>query len=128
VSIGACLAGTVTVKDWGDRSCTVADRAGYDYRAHPHRHVHGANLSFAASAYCAGGGFPPVSCHEDVGLVDAFRANNEPITWATEIPVVTSARRHARAPLGFASYLSSLEQSLQSCCRSGPDVEVPRAM
>jgi hypothetical protein len=122
------VAGTVTVEDWGDRSCTVAERADNDYRAQPHRHVHGANLSFAASAYCAAGGFQPVSCHEDVRLVEAFRANNEPITWATEIAVVTSARRHARAPLGFASYLSSLEQSLQSCHRSGPDVEVPRAM
>jgi glycosyltransferase involved in cell wall biosynthesis len=122
------VAGTISVTDWEGRSSALAQRVERDYRADAHRHVHGANLSFAASAYCAAGGFPPVTYDEDVQLVDAFRRNNEPIAWATDMPVVTSARRYARAPVGFANYLSSLEQSLQSCHRSRSDVEVPRAM
>jgi glycosyltransferase involved in cell wall biosynthesis len=122
------VAGTISVTDWEGRSSALAERAERDYRANAHRHVHGANLSFAADAYCAAGGFPPVTCDEDVQLVDAFRRNNEAIAWATDMPVVTSARREARAPQGFANYLSSLEQSMQSRHRSLADVEVPRAM
>jgi hypothetical protein len=103
-------AGTVTIADWEDRSDVVRARARKEYRAGLHRHVHGANLSFAAGAYCAAGGFGSVPCHEDVQLVDAFRANGEPIAWVTDIPVVTSSRRQARAPHGFASYLDGLEE------------------
>jgi hypothetical protein len=104
------IAGTVTIADWEDRSDVVRARARKEYRAGLHRHVHGANLSFAAGAYCAAGGFGSVPCHEDVQLVDAFRANGEPIAWVTDIPVVTSSRRQARAPHGFASYLDGLEE------------------
>jgi len=104
------VAGTVAVQDWEDRSSAVRDRARLDYRAGRPHHIHGANLSFAATAYTAAGGFKPIACNEDVQLVEAFRANAEPIAWATDIPVVTSARRHARAPWGFAGYLSSLER------------------
>ena len=107
------VAGTVTVEDWGDRSRTVAERACKDYRATAHRHIHGANLSFAATAYSTAGGFQPVTCDEDVLLVDAFRANAEPIAWAVDLAVVTSARRQARAPQGFAHYLTFLEPSLE---------------
>jgi glycosyltransferase involved in cell wall biosynthesis len=121
------VAGTVTVEDWGDRSGKLRDRARRDYRAVPHRHIHGANLSFAATAYRAAGGFDPVTSDEDVRLVDAFRANREPITWATDLPVVTSARRHARAPRGFASYLSALEDSLRAGMGSTHAVRPQRA-
>jgi glycosyltransferase involved in cell wall biosynthesis len=113
------VAGTVTVEDWGDRSDEVRRRARSDYDVGPHRHVHGANLSFCAAAYCAAGGFKPVPCHEDVQLVEAFHAIGEPVVWAADLPVVTSARRDARAPSGFGSYLSNLEASLR---------EAPRAM
>lgn len=102
------VAGTVAVDDWVGRSDVVQELAQREYAATP-GHVHGANLSFAAGAYRAVGGFAPVRCHEDVQLVEALRANGEPIAWATDLPVVTSARRQARAPLGFASYLTSLE-------------------
>lgn len=108
------VAGTVVVEDWENRSRAVRQRALRAYRAGGHRHVHGANLSFAATAYCAAGGFQPLTFDEDVSLVDALRANDEPIAWATDLPVVTSARREARAPKGFASYLASLERSMES--------------
>jgi hypothetical protein len=108
------VAGTVTAKDWEERSSSLRERVRRDYRAGPHRHVHGANLSFAADAYRAADGFDPVASDEDVRLVHAFRANGESITWATDLAVVTSARRHARAPRGFAGYLSALEDSSQA--------------
>ena len=121
------VAGTIAVDDWEDRDDSIRDRATTDYRAAPHRHVHGANMSFAASAYRAAGGFRPVTFDEDVALVAAFQANGEPIAWATDLPVVTSARRDARAPRGFASYLTELERS-QSEGGSQPHTAVARAV
>ena len=106
------VVGTVVVKDWEDRSVAVRDRATRDYRV-AHNHIHGANLSFDADAYCAAGGFQHVTHDEDVRLVQTFKANSEAITWAVDLPVVTSARRRARAPRGFSTYLSALEESQQ---------------
>ena len=106
------VVGTVVVKDWHDRSVAVRDRATRDYRL-AGNHIHGANLSFDADAYRAAGGFQHVTHDEDVRLVQAFKANSEAITWAVDLPVVTSARRRARAPRGFSTYLSALEESQQ---------------
>ena len=107
------VAGTVAVADWQDPSGTLAERARREYVAKPHRHIHGANLSFAAQAYCAAGGFQPVRYDEDVQLVEAFNANGEPIAWAVDLAVTTSARRRGRAPKGFSGYLSALEDSME---------------
>ncbi|CAN5655260.1 glycosyltransferase family A protein [soil metagenome] len=107
------VAGTVAVEDWQDPSGTLAERASRDYLAKPHRHIHGANLSFAAQTYCAAGGFQPVRYDEDVQLVEAFNAGGAPIAWAVDLAVTTSARRRGRAPKGFAGYLSALETSLE---------------
>lgn len=108
------VAGTVTVADWREHSRAVRDRATNDYLASPHRHVHGANLSFSATAYLAAGGFSPLASDEDVALVRAFRANDEPIAWAMDLAVTTSARRQARAPKGFASYLAALADPIEN--------------
>jgi glycosyltransferase involved in cell wall biosynthesis len=113
------VAGTVVVADWQDHSHAVRDRAVQDYFAAPHRHIHGANLSFTSAAYQAAGGFPPVASGEDVALVDAFRRNDEPIAWAMDLAVTTSARRQARAPGGFANYLSSLAGSFDDIRQEG---------
>ena len=107
------VAGTVAVEDWQDPSGTLAERARREYLAQPHRHIHGANLSFAAQTYCAAGGFQPVRYDEDVQLVEAFNANGEPIAWAVDLAVTTSARRRGRAPKGFAGYVSALEKLLE---------------
>jgi hypothetical protein len=95
------VAGTVTVEDWHDRNHAVRDRARKEYRATPHRHIHGANLSFAATAYCATDGFRPVTCDEDVLLIDAFTANAEPIAWRSISPWSRqrAAKREPRAAL-----------------------------
>jgi GT2 family glycosyltransferase len=80
------VAGTVRVD--GGRGRTDGARAR---KMDPR--LHGANLSFAAAAYCATDGFQPVGCDGDVLLVEAFKANGEPIAWAIDLPVVTSSRR-----------------------------------
>jgi cellulose synthase/poly-beta-1,6-N-acetylglucosamine synthase-like glycosyltransferase len=103
------VVGTITVTDWQERNPAVRDRAIAEYTATHHRHVHGANLSFTADAYQSAGGFPAQPFDEDVALVQAFTAAGEPIAWAVDLPVSTSARRKSRAPFGFAGYLDALE-------------------
>lgn len=73
-----------------------------------HTHVHGANLGFAWEAYESVGGFAPIATHEDVELVAAMRGAG--ISWIASgrITVTTSGRRVARAPGGFAGYLTDM--------------------
>lgn len=103
------VVGTIVVTDWRERSLAVRDQAIAAYNATHHRHVHGANLSFAAEAYVAAGGFPAQPFDEDVALVQALSAVGAPIAWAVDLPVDTSARRQSRAPFGFAGYLDLLD-------------------
>ncbi|WP_448223218.1 glycosyltransferase [Gordonia iterans] len=71
-----------------------------------HRRVHGANLGVRADTYLQMGGFPDIASGEDRGLVEAARRLDVTVTPTTESPVLTSARRTGRAPLGFAQWLS----------------------
>lgn len=113
------VAGTIAVHDWQDRPLKVIEQATADY-VHPagamsrpnggHRHVHGANLGVRADAYLGAGKFPAYPVHEDVALVTALEAAGRRIAWVSDMPVTTSARRHARSPGGFAAYLDALEQ------------------
>ncbi len=102
------VAGTITVEDWANRPQQIRELAQRAYQHGPHRHIHGANLAFAAAAYVAVGGFSPLATGEDVGLVAAFTAAGFSVCWARDLPVVTSARVVSRAPLGFADYLNNL--------------------
>ncbi|SDJ47926.1 Glycosyl transferase family 2 [Frankineae bacterium MT45] len=108
------VVGTVTVTDWQEHSPAVRDRAISDYAATHHGHVHGANLAFTAAAYRAAGGFPAQPSGEDVSLVQEFIAAGEPIAWALDLAVATSARRKSRAPSGFAQYLVALGSQVSS--------------
>lgn len=73
-----------------------------------HGHVHGANLGFSLASYRLVGGFRPLPAHEDADLVSAMRRVG--VAWVAtgDVPVVTSGRRKARAPDGFAAYLDGL--------------------
>ncbi len=73
-----------------------------------HEHVHGANLGFSLAAYRAVGGFPHLPVHEDVELVRALRSSGVRSIAAGGLAAVTSGRRSARAPHGFAAYLDDL--------------------
>jgi hypothetical protein len=73
-----------------------------------HPHVHGANLGFTLAAYDLVGGFAPLRTGEDVRLVSDLQAAG--VRWVSTARnlVVTSGRRVARAPDGFADYLQAL--------------------
>lgn len=73
-----------------------------------HEHVHGANLGLSLEAYRAVGGFPHLPVHEDVELVGAVRRSGARWIAAGGLAAVTSGRRSARAPHGFAAYLDGL--------------------
>ena len=88
------VCGTIEVCDWSEHSeqvrrhhkATYCDRDG-------HRHIHGANLGVAASAYRRVGGFQPLGSSADVALVRALQAHGASIAWSAAPRVVTSARR-----------------------------------
>lgn len=103
------VAGMVTVADWSGHPPITVERF---LRRHPliagHPHVHGANLGVAARAYRAVGGFLPLPAHEDVALIDALKRTGHRVLHSADPPVITSARRHARAAAGFADFLIRL--------------------
>jgi hypothetical protein len=111
--------GLVSAIDWAEHSAQTADRYRQAYYArvsHDHDHVHGANMSFAANAYWAIGGFRGLSSGEDVDLVDRLAAARYRITRDSTLSVATSTRLHARAPLGFSHHLAQLERSDTEVC------------
>jgi hypothetical protein len=73
-----------------------------------HPHVHGANLGFTLAAYDLVGGFAPLRTGEDVRIVADLQAAGVPWVSTARNVVVTSGRRVARAPQGFADYLWAL--------------------
>jgi glycosyltransferase involved in cell wall biosynthesis len=104
------VCGTVTPDDWHDHPPLVRQRYELGYQLlDGHPHVHGANLGVSAHAYLLAGGFPHWPAHEDVGLVDRLMESGARIARLARPCVVTSARKIARAPEGFASFLRSLE-------------------
>lgn len=124
------VVGTVEVPDWAGHSRRVRCRYLSGYRAADgHRHVHGANLSVAAHAYLAAGGFPHLESDEDVTLVRRLVAAGLPVAWVGDLPVATSGRRIGRAPAGFAQHLRALSASIHASdgadlpARGGPAQE-----
>lgn len=76
----------------------------------PTSHIHGANLGVRWSAFATAGGFESVPEHEDVLLVDRLLSRGVRVVRARE--VLTSGRRHGRAPGGFSGYLRDLDATL----------------
>jgi hypothetical protein len=110
MTTGTSPSRAVTVTDWPEHPPEVPplfhQRYGNGQGIHPH--VHGANLGFGAEAYLAAGGFSPSPTAEDHALVESLTAAGSRILRTTEVNVVTSARRRARAPRGFGRLLSTL--------------------
>ena len=102
--------GTVAVADWDGHPPHVpaAFDALYEFGDGPHQHVHGANLGIRASAYLAAGGFRSLRTAEDHALLAAATEAGCSVLQASDITVETSARRRARAPLGFSHLLRTL--------------------
>jgi glycosyltransferase involved in cell wall biosynthesis len=105
-------AGRVTVTEWPThrRSIAVMWQHDYDAEVHP---IHGASFGVGAQMYVDVGGFPALRTSEDRALHDALVARGARIHYDTSVPVMTSARRSARAPHGFASALTRVELRLR---------------
>jgi glycosyltransferase involved in cell wall biosynthesis len=101
-------AGRVAVVDWSGRSDGTAHEWNRRYEAET-APIHGANLGVSADIYLDAGGFSPLPTGEDRALHRAIAAIGGAVCYDHLAPVVTSARRHARAPYGFAHRLTTLE-------------------
>lgn len=103
--------GRVAVSDWTSRDGEVATRWQREYEVESHP-IHGTNLGFNAEIYLGVGGFNPSRVSEDRELCAAIEARGAVIHYESSVRVVTSARRVARAPLGFAHALNLIETSV----------------
>ncbi|PQV46200.1 glycosyltransferase family 2 protein [Paraburkholderia sp. BL21I4N1] len=102
------VCGSIAVDDWTPHPLSVREVFRKTYvDADGHRHIHGANLGVSADAYRRAGGFPPLTCSEDVALVDRLIATGARIAWSAAPRVITSARAVARARGGFGDTLAA---------------------
>jgi len=103
--------GVVAVGDWLDYPQAVREQfLQGEHAVDGHPHVHGANMGFSAVAYRQCGGFAPLATGEDVALIQAMHGAGMQVARLASPRVMTSARRHARAPHGFSDFLRRLEQ------------------
>lgn len=103
------VCGSIGIDDWsahGPDADAIREHFARTYHdVDGHRHIHGANLGVSAAAYVRAGGFPALSCSEDVALVAALQASGARIAWSAAPRVQTSARSDARARGGFGDTL-----------------------
>jgi hypothetical protein len=102
--------GRVSVADWSGHQDETKLRWQYEYERE-NQPIHGANLGFNAAAYLAAGGFAPLETGEDRALHRSLVAHGAFSYFDSAVPVVTSARRRARAPLGFAHALDVISST-----------------
>jgi glycosyltransferase involved in cell wall biosynthesis len=104
--------GRVTIEDWslyGERTARLWNEA-YEAEQTP---IHGASLGFNAQKYLEVGGFASLGTGEDRALHAAILDAGGCARDDMEFRVITSGRRLARAPLGFAHALTSFEDDVQ---------------
>ncbi|AOX63919.1 MULTISPECIES: glycosyltransferase [unclassified Stenotrophomonas] len=107
----SAFCGVVAVGDWLDYPQAVREQfLQGEHAVDGHPHVHGANMGFSAVAYRQCGGFAPLATGEDVALIQAMHGAGMQVARLASPRVMTSARRHARAPHGFSEFLRRLEQ------------------
>lgn len=104
--------GRVAVTDWAEYHHETRSRwlDEYELESQP---IHGASLGFNAAAYLAAGGFKALKTGEDRALHRALVAQGVRAHFDSTTRVITSARRRARAPLGFAHALDVVNASLR---------------
>jgi glycosyltransferase involved in cell wall biosynthesis len=104
--------GRVTVEDWSpyaERTAVLWHEA-YDSELAP---IHGASLGCNARLYRNVRGFSSRRTGEDRALHQAILDAGGHAVEDRETRVITSARRQARAPLGFAHALSSFDDTVR---------------
>ena len=110
------VAGTVAVTDWQEWPPEL--RVHYENfyagaRRDGRHHIHGCNLGLSAAAYLRTGGFGPIAVGEDGALLHHVRTAGLTVAYPGDIPVRTSARRHARVVGGgFHTFLTSMAENL----------------
>jgi glycosyltransferase involved in cell wall biosynthesis len=104
--------GRVAVEDWSLYHEETATRWNEVYAAES-APIHGANLGFNAQAYRSVGGFRLLLTGEDRALYDAIVASGAPACRDDTVRVLTSSRRHARAPAGFAHALTTFDDDVR---------------
>jgi hypothetical protein len=126
---GQVWAGAVTVADWSGRREGTAELWGASYEAECNP-IHGANFGIDAALYREAGGFARLQTGEDRDLFERTLALGAVIGHDPRVKVVTSSRRVARAPRGFAHALSSFESVVASAeaARFAPVVGIPSAV
>lgn len=106
------VCGTIGVDDWSDHGAAAArlsEHFSLTYTdAEGHCHIHGANFGISTRAYQKVGGFKPLTCSEDVALVEALIEAGVGIAWTAAPRVITSARLNARARGGFGDTLRAV--------------------
>jgi len=111
--------GRVSVADWSEYSDDVRSswQRKYENESRP---IHGANLGFNAATYLAAGGFEPLDTGEDRALHRALVTLGALSHYDSAVRVVTSARRRARAPMGFAHALDVIRCAPVGAPKYGP--------
>ena len=108
---GCCaVAGIVDVDSFAEHDAGVPHRFRETYLIHAdgtHPHVHGANLGIRADAYLRAGGWGALATAEDHDLWRRLGHAGAALVADAGLRVVTSGRRVARAPGGFAEALAS---------------------
>ncbi len=105
-------AGTVDVRDWTHRTEGTATQwlRLYEEERKP---VHGASLAINGQIYVDAGQFAELTSGEDRALLTAASTLGASCHYDRTAPVMTSARRQARAPHGFASALQRIEEQMR---------------
>lgn len=106
LKLGAdAVCGSIGITDWGihgDDAAYLRNDFEINYRdVDGHAHIHGANLGVSAAAYQQAGGFLPLTCHEDVALVNRLRQEQVKLVFSAAPRVWTSARINSKARGGF---------------------------
>lgn len=118
------VCGSIGVDDWSPHGAHAALLKAHFLETYTdadgHHHIHGANLGVSADAYRRVGGFPHLTCSEDVAFVRALEAAGIQIAWSARPRVATSARREARAEGGFADALLNAIAMRLAAATTGP--------
>ena len=77
-------------------------------------------MGFRAQAYWGVGGFRALRTGEDVELIERFEAAGLSIHRDRNLSVVTSDRKDARAPGGFAQHLRNLSRPARKSGAGAP--------
>ena len=106
----AAVAGIIDVDSFSGHESFVSELFRRLYLIHAdgtHPHVHGANLGVRADAYLQAGGWQDLSTAEDHDLWRRLQIGRHRRISDARLCVLTSGRRIARAPFGFAGALAA---------------------